>query len=176
MCKLILTLLVTLFSVGSLSAGVLTYTITPTGGQSLYQFTLTNTGDTGGTLFDLFLSLPTDITNIDTTTIGTPIGWGDPTGGLLFFGPDAAPSTSFIEWAADFSGTYDLGIGNSLGGFSFRSSVDVGRPITFALNGSTDFATAQEVTTTPEPATFVLMLPVILVIGFRMRSRTAQTP
>ena len=176
MCKLILTLLVTLFSVGSLSAGVLTYTITPNGGQSLYQFTLTNTGDAGGTLFDLFLSLPTDITNIDTTTIGTPVGWGDPTGGLLFFGPDAAPSTSFIEWAADFSGTYDLGIGNSLGGFSFRSSVDVGRPITFALNGSTEFAAAQEVTTTPEPATFVLMLPVILVIGFRMRSRTAQTP
>ena len=176
MCKLILTLLVTLFSVGSLSAGVLTYTITPTGGQSLYQFTLTNTGDTGGTLFDLFLSLPTDITNIDTTTIGTPVGWGDPTGGLLFFGPDAAPSTSFIEWAADFSGTYDLGIGNSLGGYSFRSSVDVGQPITFALNGSTDFAAAQEVSGTPEPATFVLMLPVILLIGLRTRSRAAQTP
>src|ERR1039458_10020038 len=137
MRKLILTLLVTLFSVGSLSAGVLTYTITPTGGQSLYQFTLTNTGATGGTLFDVFLSLPTDIANIDTTTIGTPVGWSDPNGGLLFFGPDAAPSTSFIEWAADFSGAYDLGIGNSLGGFSFRSSVDVGQPITFALNGST---------------------------------------
>ena len=118
MCKLILTLLVTLFSVGSLSAGVLTYTVTPNSGQFVYDFTLTNTGDTGGTLFDLFLSLPTDITNIDTTTIGTPVGWGDPTGGLLFFGPDAAPSTSFIEWAADFSGTYDLGIGNSLGGYS----------------------------------------------------------
>ena len=176
MSKLILTLLVTLFSVGSLSAGVLTYTITPTGGQSLYQFTLTNTGATGGTLFDVFLSLPTDIANIDTTTIGTPVGWGDPTGGLLFFGPDAAPSTSFIEWAADFSGTYDLGIGNSLGGFSFRSSVDVGQPITFALNGSTDFAAAQEVSGTPEPATFVLMLPVILAIGLRTRSRTAQTP
>jgi hypothetical protein len=94
----------------------------------------------------------------------------------LFFGPDAAPSTSFIEWAADFSGTYDLGIGNSLGGFSFRSSVDVGRPITFALNGSTDFATAQEVTTTPEPATFLLLIPALVAIAFRVRSRTAQTP
>src|ERR1035437_5401796 len=176
MCKLMLTLLMAIGSIGPLNAGLLTYSITPNGGQSLYQFTLTNTGDTGGTLFDLFLSLPTDISNIDTITIGTPVGWGDPTGGLLFFGPDAAPSTSFIEWAADFSGTYDLGIGNSLGGYSFRSSVDVGQPITFALNGSTDFATAQEVTTTPEPATFVLMLPVVLVIGFRMRSRTAQTP
>ena len=66
MCKLILTLLVTLFSVGSLSAGVLTYTVTPNSGQFVYDFTLTNTGDAGGTLFDLFLSLPTDITNIDT--------------------------------------------------------------------------------------------------------------
>src|ERR1017187_5574171 len=101
MRKLILTLLVAIGSICPVNAGVLTYTITPTGGQSLYQFTLTNTGDTGGTLFDLFLSLPTDITNIDTTTIGTPVGWGDPTGGLLFFGPDAAPSTSFIDWAAD---------------------------------------------------------------------------
>lgn len=176
MRKLILTLLVTLGSICPVNAGVLTYTITPTGGQSLYQFTLTNTGDTGGTLFDVFLSLPTDIANIDTTRIGTPVGWGDPTGGLLFFGPDAAPSTSFIEWAADFSGTYDLGIGNSLGGFSFRSSVDVGQPITFALNGSTDFATAQEVTTTPEPATFLLLIPALVAIAFRVRSRTAQTP
>src|SRR5664280_1882406 len=169
MCKLILTLLVTLGSVASLSAGVLTYTITPTGGQSLYQFTLTNTGDTGGTLFDLFLSLPTDIANIDTTRIGTPVGWGDPTGGLLFFGPDAAPSTSFIEWAADFSGTYDLGIGNSLSGFSFNSSQHVGGPLTFALNGSADFATAQDVTAAPEPSTFGLMTTVALLIGIRAR-------
>src|ERR1039458_603916 len=167
MCKLILTLLVTLFSVGSLSAGVLTYTVTPNSGQFVYDFTLTNTGDTGGTLFDLFLSLPTDITNIDTATIGTPVGWGDPTGGLLFFGPDTVGSTSFIEWASDASGTYDIGIGNSLGGFSFRSSVDVGQPITFALNGSTEFATAQEVSSVPEPTAFVLLLPVIAgLIGF----------
>ena len=176
MCKLMLTLLMAIGSIGSLNAGLLTYTITPGSGQLVYDFTLTNTGDTGGTLFDLFLSLPTDIANIDTATIGTPVGWGDPTGGLLFFGPDVAPATSFIEWAADFSGLYDVGIGNSLGGFSFRSSVDVGRPITFALNGSTDFAAAQEVSGTPEPATFVLVLPVILVIGLRKRSRTAQTP
>src|SRR5664280_2580173 len=171
MCKLILTLLVTLGSVASLSAGVLTYTITPTGGQSLYQFTLTNTGDTGGTLFDLFLSLPTDIANIDTTRIGTPVGWGDPTGGLLFFGPDVAPSTSFIEWAADFSGTYDVAIGSSLSGFSFNSSQGIGQPITFALNGSTDFATAQEVSSVPEPATFVILLPVLLAIGSSIRFR-----
>ena len=97
MCKFILTLLVAIASIGPLNAGVLTYTITPTGGQFAYDFTLTNTGGTGGTLFDLFLALPTDISNIDTTTIGTPVGWGDPTGGLLFFGPDAAPSTSFID-------------------------------------------------------------------------------
>src|ERR1035437_2498016 len=176
MCKLMLTLLMAIGSIGPLNAGVLTYTITPNGGQSLYQCTLTNTGDTGGTLFDLFLSLPTDITNIDTTAIGTPVGWGDPTGGLLFFGPDAAPSTSFIDWAADFSGTYDVGIGNSLGGFSFNSSVDIGQPITFALNGSTTFDTAQQVGTVPEPGTFVLLVPALVAIRFRIRSRSAQTP
>jgi hypothetical protein len=73
-----------------LMADQLNYTVT-TGigaGRTLYQFTLTNTGDTGGTPFDLFLALPTDISNINTATIGTPAGCGDPSGGLLFFGPD----------------------------------------------------------------------------------------
>jgi len=161
---------VALCSVGSLDAGVLTYTITPNAGQFTYDFTLTNTGDTGGTLFDLFLSLPTDIANIDTTSVGTPIGWGDPTGGLLFFGSDTSPSTSFIEWAADFSGSYDVGIGNSLGGFSFNSSVDIGQPVTFALNGSTDFTTAQEVSSVPEPATLLPLLSVLLVSFLRRPS------
>src|ERR1035437_2391799 len=122
MRKLILILVVGLCSICPLNADVLTYTITPSGGQFVYDFTLSNTGDTGGTLFDVFLSLQTDIANIDTTTIGTPIGWGDPSGGLLFFGPDVSPSTSFIQWSADFSGLYDVGIGNSLGGFSLLSS------------------------------------------------------
>lgn len=170
MHKLMLTLLVGLCSICPLNAGVLTYTVTPSAGQFVYDFTLTNTGDTGGTVFDLFLSLPTDITNIDTASIGTPVGWGDPTGGLLFFGPDTAPSTAFIEWAADFSGTYDLGIDNSLGGFSFTASIDIGQPITFALNGSTTFDTAQETGTVPEPVTFVLLVPVLVAIGFRIRS------
>ena len=174
MRKLILIVGAALWAGGPLSADVLTYTITPTSGQFAYDFTLTNTGDTGGTLFDLFLSLPTDITNIDTTSIGTPVGWGDPTGGLLFFGPDAAPSTSFIEWASDASGTYDVGTGSSLGGFSFNSSVDVGQPITFALNGSTDFATAQEVSSVPEPATFLLLLPVLVAVASWTRLRPVR--
>jgi len=156
MQKFFLILMVTFGSAGSVVADALTYTVTPNGPQSFYQFTLSNTGDTGGTLFDLFLSVPTDITNIDTTSIETPVGWGDPTGGLLFFGPDVAPFTSFIEWSADFSGNYDVGIGNSLGGLSFNSSADVGQPITFALNGSTTCAAAQEVGTVPEPAEFGL--------------------
>src|ERR1035441_1795038 len=176
MRKLILILVVSVGSLCPLKADVLTYRITPNGGQFVYDFTLSNTGATGGTLFDLFLSLATDITNVDTATIGTPVGWGDPTGGLLFFGPDVAPSTAFIEWAADFSGLYDVGIGNSLSGFSFNSSVDIGQPITFALNGSTDFATAQEVSSVPEPATFVLLLSVLVAIAFRVRPRSAQTP
>lgn len=175
MRKLILILGVALWAGGPLSADVLTYTVTPNAGQFAYEFTLTNTGDTGGTLWDLFLSLPTEITNIETTSIGTPVGWGDPTGGLLFFGADTL-TTSFIEWASDASGTYDVGIGNSLDGFSFVSSVDVGQPITFALNGSTDFTPAQEVSSVPEPASFVLLLPILVAIAIRIRSRSVQTP
>jgi hypothetical protein len=166
-------LLFATFTVGLLRAGIVTYTVTPNPSQFLYQFTLTNTGETGGTLYDLFLSLPTDISNIDTTTIGTPVGWGDATGGLVFFGPDVAPSTSFIEWASDFSGLYDAGIGDSLAGFSFSSVVDVGQPITFALNGSTDFAAAQGVSSVPEPATTLLLVPVLVAIAFRTRFRSA---
>ena len=168
-------ILLAAISTGLLRADSVTYTITPNSGQFFYSFTLSNTGATGGTLFDLFLSLPTDIANINTTTIGTPVGWGDPTGGLLFFGPDVAPSTSFIEWASDFSGLYDVGTGNSLSGFSFTSSLDVGQPITFALNGSTDFAPAQEVTAaTPEPGTVLLLLPVLVAVGFGIRFRSAS--
>src|ERR1041384_3057634 len=137
MRKLMWIVVVACCLIGPLNAGVLTYAVTPTGGQFLYQFTLTNTGTTGGTLFDLFLSLSTDISNIDTATIGTPVGWGDPTGGLLFFGPDVSPSTSFIEWA-DGGPTFDLDIGNSLSGFSFSALQAVTAPITFALNGSTN--------------------------------------
>ena|ERR1019366_8672625 len=158
-------------SSGLLRADVVTYTITPNGGQSEYQFTLTNTADTGGTLFDLFLSLPTDISNIDTTTIGTPVGWGDPTGGLLFFGPDVAPSTSFIEWAADFSGLYDVGIGSSLSGFSFTATQPVGVPITFALNGFTEFATAEA--SVPEASSLELLGAILFVLGIGMTVRKA---
>ena len=169
MRKLMWILLAAFFLSGCLSADVLTYTVTPTGGQFAYQFTLTNTGATGGTLFDLFLSLPTDISTIDTTTIGTPTGWGDPTGGLLFFGSDVSPSTSFIDWAADFSGLYDVTIGSSLSGFSFTVTQPVDVPIIFALNGSTDYAAALELSSVPEPATFVLLLPVLVALGFRGR-------
>ena len=96
MPKLLL-LLLTIVGAMVAKADILAYTVTPSNGQFSYNFTLTNTGTTGGTLYDLFLSIPLDISAIDTTTIGTPVGWGDPTGGLLFFGPDVNPSTSFIE-------------------------------------------------------------------------------
>src|SRR5262249_20638402 len=133
-------------------ADTLTYTIAPISGKFVYQFTLTNTGGSGSTLFDLFLSLPTSIGNIETSIIGKPPGWGDG-GGQLFFGPDVSPSTSFIEWAADFSGSFDVAIGNSLSGFSFTSATIVGPPIRFALNGSTNFMAAQQlVVDVPEPS------------------------
>jgi hypothetical protein len=169
MRKLMWILVVASCLIGPLNANDLTYTITPTGGQFSYQFTLTNTGTTGGTLFDLFLSLATDISNIDTAAIGTPVGWGDPTGGVLFFGPDVSPSTSFIEWGADFSGLYDVAISSSLSGFSFTATQPVDVPITFALNGTTDFAPAQEVSGAPEPTTFILLLPLLAAMGWRFR-------
>jgi len=78
---------------GVLKADSLNYTVT-TGvgaGQQFYQLTLTNSCTTGGTLLDLFVSLPIDISDINTATISSPPGWGDGTGGLLFFGPDANP-------------------------------------------------------------------------------------
>jgi hypothetical protein len=156
---------------GLLKADDLTYSLT-TGigaGQSLYQFTLSNTGDTGGTDFDLFLALPTDLDNINTATIGTPVGWGDPAGGLLFFGPNVNPSTSFIEWTADFSGAHDLAIGRALTGFSFTTLQPINGPITFALNGSTTFETAVQPSSVPEPATLILLLTVVAGLGVRER-------
>jgi len=170
MSKRILIFLTTL-TAGLLHADSLTYTITPNAGQFLYEFTLTNSGATGGTLFDLFLSLPTDIGNIDTATIGTPVGWGDGNGGLLFFGPDASPSAAFIEWAADGSTLFDLGVGDSLSGFAFNSSVDVGTPILFALNGATDFATAQGI---PEPGTGWLVFAPLALLGWRVWARSSR--
>ena len=114
-------------------------------------------GKPGGTLFDLFLSVPLDIIVIDATAIGTPVGWGDPTGGLLFFGPDASPGTSFIEWADDAGGTYDLGMSKALSGFSFRSSVEIASPVRFALNGGTAFDVAVQVSSVPEPPALTLL-------------------
>jgi hypothetical protein len=159
-------------SCGLIRADSLNYTITGLGGgESLYQLTLTNTGTTGGTLFDLFVALPTPLANIDTGTIGTPAGWGDPSGGLLFFGPNGSPATSFIEWSAEFSGAHDVRIGNMLGGFSFTALQPITGPITFAVNGSTTFEPAVQGPPAPEPATFLLLLPlaVAVIVGKRVR-------
>jgi hypothetical protein len=160
---------------GLLMADDLTYTVgTDIGaGQTRYQFTLTNTGDTGGTLFDLFLELPVQITNINTASIGTPAGWGDPTGGLLFFGPDANPATSFIEWTADFSGAHDVAAGSSLAGFSFTTLQPINGPILFAVNDSTSFDTAVQAAV-PEPGTFILLFTVAAALGVRVRFAAAR--
>jgi hypothetical protein len=158
-----------------MSADNLSYTVTPNGSLFAYKFTLQNSGATGGTLYDLFISIPVDISSIDTVTIGTPVGWGDPTGGLLFFGPDVSPATSFIDWAADSSGLYDVGSGRSLPGFSFNSSVSSTGPITFARNGSTTFDAAQQVSNVPEPATLGLMLTALLAIVSARRRRSGTS-
>jgi len=142
-----------------------TYTVTPNGVQFDYAFTLTNTGDTGGPVFDLFLSVLTDISNIDTSDLGTPIGWGDPAGGLVFYGPDVNPGTSFIEWSADGSGLYDLALGNLLSGFTFTSAQDFTNPILFATNGSSNFETAQQISSSPEPAASRMLLLFLVIMG-----------
>ena len=154
---------------GLLRADVVTYTVSPVANGFSYQFALTNMGTTGGTLFDLFLSLPTEIVNIDTINIGVPVGWGDTTGGLLFFGPDISASTSFIEWVADFSGAHDVAIGSSLSGFSFITAPPLGLPISFALNGSTDLSPAQQITAAPEAATLALFAAASLLLPLARR-------
>jgi hypothetical protein len=162
-------------SCGLIHADSLNYEITGLGGgKSLYQFTLSNTGTTGGTLFDLFLALPKALANIDTTTIGTPAGWGDPSGGLLFFGPNGSPSTSFIEWSAEFSGAHDVAIGNQLAGFSFTSLQAITGPITFALDGSSTFEPAVQGPPAPEPATFLMLLPLAIALGVARRFKAGQ--
>lgn len=166
----VFTFLLVAVGVVSAKADALTYTVTPELGGFSYAFVLTNTGETGGTLFDLFLSIPLDISEIDTSTIGTPVGWGDPTGGLLFFGPNVSPSTSFIEWADDASGLYDLGTGDSLAGFSVVSSDEVDGPIMFALNGSTTLNTAEPISSVPEPSLSV-WLAVGLYLTFALIKR-----
>lgn len=157
--------LIGLVTFGPIShADSLTYTTTPNGsGLFSYQFNLSNSGTTGGALYDLFLAVPLDIGFIDTGSIVTPIGWGDATGGLLFFGPDVNPSTSFVQWAADFSSLHDLNIGSSLTGFSFATSQQITGQITFAVNGSTSFENATQVSSVPEPGTFA---PILLVLAF----------
>jgi hypothetical protein len=168
--KILILLVGLTLSCGLSRADVVEYTVTQDAAQLLYQFRVVNSGATGGTIFDLFLSLPVEVGNIDTTSIGTPVGWGDPAGGLLFFGPDVSPSTSFIEWSSDFSGADDVAIGSSLAGYSFRTLQPIG-PIRFALNGSGTFATAVQVSGVPEPGSFITLLVTAAVLGFAYRFR-----
>jgi hypothetical protein len=164
-----LTILLAIITTAQLRADAVTYTISESNGEFSYGFTLTNTGAAGGTLFDLFLRLPTEISNINTAEIGKPIGWGDANGGLVFFGADTNSATSFVEWAAGSSGLFDLPIDDSLSGFSLALSVAVDMPIQFAVNGSTNFEDAREVTTIPEPSLFNLLVLMGVAIGILAR-------
>jgi hypothetical protein len=125
---------------------------------------------TGGSLFDFFIRLPVQLGDIDTTAIDAPPGWGDSAGGQVFSGSDTSPATSFIEWAADFSGRFDLAIGDSLSGFSFASRQAVPPPIPFALDGSTAFQTAVQVPTeVPEPGMFAPLAMAVIFLRWSRR-------
>ncbi|MBV9768657.1 MAG: PEP-CTERM sorting domain-containing protein [Bryobacterales bacterium] len=69
---------------------------------------------------------------------------------------------------ADASGAYDLGIGNSLSGFSFETSNEVS-PISFALNGSLNFSAAEPFSGIPEPSGLSLCLLGAGLIGLAVR-------
>jgi len=159
-------------------ADTLAYTVTSGVGRFFYDFTLVNTGATGGTIYDLFIQVPLDISLIDTSSIGTPIGWGDPTGGLLFFGPATNPSTSFIEWTSDASGLYDVTNGGSLSGFSFVSSQEINGALLFALNGSLSTIPATLSTSVPEPrdiAAYAFAVVGLQLIWMRSRRKPTRT-
>ena len=155
-------------------ADSLAYTVGASGSETTYSFTLTNSGATGGTIFDLFVSTPTPISNVDTSDFGIPSGWGDSNGGLLFYGPNTDPSNSFVEWAADFSGAYDVQIGDSISGFSVSTLLPITGSILFSLNGADTFVPAQQIQASPEPlsaaVTGIGMLLVALLVSLSRAS------
>jgi hypothetical protein len=153
---------------GALHADLLTFTVTPDAGMFRYEFTLTNTGDTGGPLNDLFLQVATPAVDVDDGSIGTPYGWGDAAGGFMFFGQDTGPENTFFEWSACGSDC-ELQIGSWMDGFSFSTYSHVDQPILYSLNGSADFFAAEtdETAAVPEPGTVMLLLASLLAVGFR---------
>jgi hypothetical protein len=150
-------------------AASLTYTATPGYGEYHHTLNLSNPTPAYGSLFDLFVVLPIDVSLIDTTSIGAPAGWGDGAGGLLFYGPDVTPNSTFVEWSADFSGVYDIPEGGSLTGFSFTAFQEITSPIQYALNGSNTFETANNVV--PEPGSFLLLASVVLLLSVKRKAR-----
>lgn len=121
-----------------------------------YSFTLTN-DDIVPDIFELFIHVPTDSTNL--VSFGSPSGWGDGFGGAEpYHGADAALGTSFVEWFAEFG--QELPLGNSLPGFSFISSSAVTGSMDFSVNQESDVfftATPNGNHAVPEPATVSLL-------------------
>lgn len=121
-----------------------------------YSFTLTNDNIVPD-IFELFIHVPADETNL--VSFGSPGGWGDGFGGAEpYYGADAAPGTSFVEWFAEFG--QELPTGNSLPGFSFISSSAFTGPMDFSVNQESDVfftATPKDNHAVPEPATLLLL-------------------
>lgn len=71
-----------------------------------------------------------------------------------------------------------MAIGSSLAGYSFLTLQRIG-PIRFTLNGSDSFATAVQVSSVPEPGTFITLLVALAALGFaylfkRLRERAPE--
>src|SRR5581483_270107 len=144
-----------LLGCNSLRASTLTYIVTFDSGAYEYLFTLTNDGPDA--VFDLFLHVPIDASNIPASTATDGTGWSAPAGwqNLFFIGPDAAPNTTFLEWGDDGPAD-DLQPGAPpLDGFGFTSTAPITDTIQYALNGASDLLTADPIPA-PEPATGVL--------------------
>lgn len=164
------------------TADPVTYTETSLPGGFFYQFTLTNNGIVPGPWYQLLISIPADISMLDTSSITAPVGWGDSTGGAVFYGPDLFFGGAYLAWQADSSTLYDLGENGTLTGFDFATSTKLDGLIFYDLNGlgplgiATKNTTSQPPSAVPEPSTAALLIMPILGLIALVISRSKRWP
>lgn len=128
-----------------------------------------------------------------TVTFGNGTGFNDYFGGFTFgstlsfeislFGsalssPDGTStsgSTFAFSMFSDAAGTIPTLTSDTLSGFAFTLDVNLDGSTT-VTNVSSQTSVGLTVSSVPEPSTFVLLLPLLLLIGFRIRSGSPQIP